>query len=65
MTTKTEQQILQEVRERLNPPTDKEFDQVAARWLFGKNGPKMLAHAPWSFLLTKIMWKKGEEPWAN
>jgi hypothetical protein len=65
MTTENERRILAEVRARLSPPTDREFDEVAARWLFGKNGPKMLAHAPWSFLLLKLMWKKGEEPWAS
>jgi hypothetical protein len=65
MTTEKEDQILQAVRQRLNPPTDEEFDEVTARWLFGKNGPKMLQHAPWSFLLTKLMWKKGEAPWDN
>lgn len=65
MSGKKEEEILAEVRARLRPPTDHEFDEVAARWLFGKNGPRMLLYAPWSFLLTKLMWKKGEEPWAN
>jgi len=57
--------ILEEVRAGLKPPTQEEIDLVRARWLFGKNAEKMMAHAPWSFALMKLMWKKGEEPWEN
>jgi hypothetical protein len=38
---------------------------VTAKWLFGKNAEKMMKYAPWSFVLLKLMWKKGEEPWEN
>ena len=65
MFTETDNKILKQVRQKLNPPTREEMDDVTARWMFGKNAKKMMKHAPWSFLLTKLMWKKGEEPWAS
>ncbi|MFB0564790.1 MAG: hypothetical protein ACETWK_03845 [Candidatus Aminicenantaceae bacterium] len=55
--------ILEETKRGLNPPNDEEINRVAAKWLFGKYADKMLKYAPWSFLLLKILWKKGEEPW--
>ncbi len=58
-------QILEGIREGLQPPTDEDCDQVKARWLFGERAEKMMAHAPWSFALIKLMWKEGEEPWAD
>lgn len=65
MTTENEARMLEEVRKRLNPPTDEELNRAIAKWLFGKNAEKMMRYAPWSFLLAKLMWKKGEEPWAS
>lgn len=65
MLTDKEKQILDEVKEGLKPPTDEEIDRVTAKWLFGKNAEKMMKHAPWSFVLMKLMWKKGEEPWVK
>jgi len=38
---------------KLKPPTDEEFNRALAKRIY----------APWSFLLVKKMWKKGEEPW--
>lgn len=55
--------ILFDIRAGLRPPTEEECDRAKARWLFGDNAEKMLMYAPWSFLLAKLMWKKGEEPW--
>ncbi len=60
-----EEKMLEEIKMGLKPPTDEEFDGITAKWLFGKNAEKMMKHAPWSFVLLKLMWKKGEEPWAN
>ena len=60
-----ERSMLAEVRKRLNPPSEKELNEVIAKWLFGENAEKMLKYAPWSFLLVKLMWVKGEEPWEN
>lgn len=57
--------ILEETKQGLNPPTDEELSKVTAKWLFGKYADKMLRYAPWSFILLKIMWKKGEEPWES
>ncbi len=57
--------ILEETKKGLKPPTEEEIQRVQARWLFGKNAEKMLAHAPWSFVLVKLLWKKGEEPWES
>ena len=57
--------ILEETKQGLKPPTDEELDKVRAKWLFGKYADKMLRYAPWSFVLLKIMWKKGEEPWES
>ena len=65
MTTENERRMLNDVKKRLDPPTQEEANRVMARWLFGKHAEKMLQHAPWSFILLKLMWKKGEEPWAN
>ena len=59
------QRILEETRRGLRPPTEEEVSRARARWLFGKNAEKMMKYAPWSFVLTKLMWKKGEEPWAS
>ena len=55
--------ILEKTKQELKPSTDEEVNEVTAKWLFGKHAPKMLQYAPWSFILLKIMWKKGEEPW--
>jgi hypothetical protein len=57
--------ILEETRKGLKPPTEEEIARVQSKWLFGKYAEKMLAHAPWSFVLLKLLWKKGEEPWGN
>ena len=57
--------ILEDVRRGLKPPTDEEVNSVIAKRMFGKYADKMLKYAPWSFLLLKVMWKKGEEPWAK
>ncbi len=58
-------QLLAEIKQGLNPPTRKELDQVTARWLFGERADKMMQHAPWSFVLVKLMWQEGEEPWTS
>jgi hypothetical protein len=60
-----DQQVMEEVKARLKPPTETEYNEVTARWLFGKNAEKMLKYAPFSFVLMKLMWRKGEEPWAK
>lgn len=60
-----EEQYLEEVNARLKPPTEAEYNEVTACWLFGKNAEIMLKYAPFSFVLTKLMWRKGEEPWAK
>jgi hypothetical protein len=57
--------ILDEIKRGLKPPTEKEMNRSMAKWLFGKYADKMLQFAPWSFVLVKLMWKKGEEPWEN
>jgi hypothetical protein len=57
--------ILEQIRKGLKPPTEEEISRVQARWLFGKQAEKMLTYAPWSFVLIKLLWKKGEEPWEN
>ncbi len=57
--------ILEDVRQGLKPPTDEEINRIIAKRIFGKYADKMLKYAPWSFLLLKVMWKKGEEPWAK
>jgi len=61
----TEQKILAEIKAGLKPPTEEELNETTAKWLFGKRAEKMMKHAPWSFVLTKLMWKKGEEPWES
>jgi hypothetical protein len=61
----TEKRILKGIKEGLKPPSQEELDRVTARWLFGNNTDMMMKYAPWSFILTKIMWKKGEEPWGR
>lgn len=60
-----EKQMLAEIKSGLNPPSKEELDQMTAKWLFGDYADKMMRHAPWSFVLTKLMWQKGEEPWAR
>ena len=65
MLTDNEKQILEKVKQGLKPPSKEEIDNVTARWLYGKNAEKMMKYAPWSFVLMKLMWKKGEEPWEN
>lgn len=65
MLTEVEKKMLAEIKAGLQPPTEEELGQVTAKWLFGKNAEKMMRHAPWSFVLVKLMWKKGEEPWAS
>jgi hypothetical protein len=61
----TVKRILEETKKGLKLPTEEEISQVQAKWLFGKNASKMLAHAPWSFVLVKLLWKKGEGPWES
>jgi len=61
--TDNEKQILEKVKQNLQPPAKEEIDYVTARWLYGKNAGRMMKYAPWSFVLMKLMWKKGEEPW--
>ena len=65
MLTEAEKKMLAEIKAGLNPPTKEELDQVTAKWLFGKQADKMMRYAPWSFVLTKLMWKEGEEPWES
>lgn len=65
MTSERVKQMLEETRRGLRPPTREERDRATARWLFGKNAEKMMRCAPRSFVLIKLMWKKGEEPWKN
>jgi hypothetical protein len=65
MRTEKESQILAEIKARLKPPTQDELDNVTAKWLFGENAERMMKYAPWSFVLIKLMWKKGEEPWES
>ena len=60
-----DQHVMEEVKARLVPPTETEYNEVTALWLFGKNAEKMLKYAPFSFVLMKLMWRKGEEPWAR
>jgi len=57
--------ILEDVKRELKPPTDEEVNRELAKRMFGKSAEKMLKYAPWSFLLVKVMWKKGEEPWVK
>ncbi|OGD17444.1 MAG: hypothetical protein A2Y69_15625 [Candidatus Aminicenantes bacterium RBG_13_59_9] len=61
----TVKMILEETKRGLKPPIEEEITLAQARWLFGRNAPKMLAHAPWSFVLAKLLWKKGEGPWES
>lgn len=65
MLNNKEKQMLAEIKSGLGPPTREELDRVTAKWLFGDYADKMMRHAPWSFVLTKLMWQKGEEPWEN
>lgn len=65
MLTETEKRMLAEIKSGLQPPTKEELDRVTARWLFGESAEKMMRYAPWSFVLVKLLWKKGEEPWAS
>jgi len=57
--------ILDEIKEGLNPPSQEELDRAKAKWLFGRRADMMMKYAPWSFVLTKLMWKKGEKPWES
>ena len=63
MVNEVDRRILENVKQELNPPTEEEVNRVVAKRMFGKNAAKMLKYAPWSFLLIKTLWKKGEEPW--
>jgi hypothetical protein len=63
--TESEKKMLADIKAGLMPPSKEELDQVTAKWLFGQNAEKMMRHAPWSCVLLKVMWKKGEEPWAS
>lgn len=65
MLNENEKQMLAEIKAGLRPPSKEEIDVVTARWLFGSYAEKMMRHAPWSFVLTKLMWKEGEGPWDN
>lgn len=65
MRTEAEKEMLAEIKAGLNPPSKEELDEVTAKWLFGERADKMMRYAPWSFVLTKLMWKKGEEPWED
>jgi hypothetical protein len=65
MTAAYDEQVMEEVKGRLRPPTTEEYNLVTARWLFGRSAERMLQYAPFSFVLTKLMWRKGEEPWAK
>ena len=65
MSKESQKLLLKQVKERLNPPSEDELNHAIAKLLFGKSAKKMLEHAPWSFLLTKLMWVKGEEPWES
>jgi hypothetical protein len=65
MPTDNEKRMLAEIRAGLRPPSKEEMDAVTAKWLFGAYAEKMMRHAPWSFVLTKLMWQEGEEPWAS
>ncbi len=57
--------MLEETKRKLRPPTEEEINRSTAKWLFGKRADKMLKYAPWSFVLIKLMWKKGEGPWES
>lgn len=63
MVNEVDRRILENVKQELKPPTEEEVNRVVAKRMFGKTAEKLLKYAPWSFLLVKIMWKKGEEPW--
>ena len=65
MLNENEKQMLAEIKAGLRPPSKEEIDVVTARWLFGSYAEKMMRHAPWSFVLAKLMWKEGEGPWDN
>ena len=65
MSKDSEKLLIKGVKARLDPPTKDELNLAIAKLLFGKRAKKMLEHAPWSFLLTKLMWVKGEEPWES
>ena len=60
-----EQKLLDEIKAGLKPPTEEELNKTTAKWLFGARAEKMMKHAPWSFVLMKLVWKKGEEPWES
>jgi len=50
---------------QVNPPTQEEYNRALARRMFGRYAEQFLKYAPWSFLLVKKIWKKGEEPWKS
>jgi hypothetical protein len=58
-------EILARIREGLRPPAQAECDEAMARWLFGERAEKMMRHGPWSFVLVKLLWQEGEEPWRS
>jgi len=47
----------------LSPPTEEEYNRAVAKRMFGKYADIILQNLPWSLLIVKKMWKKGEEPW--
>lgn len=61
----SEAALLEAARARLKPPAVDETNLEMARFLFGDDADAMMENAPWSFLLAKVMWKRGEEPWAR
>jgi hypothetical protein len=63
MPNDSEKRMLAEIKAGLRPPSKEELDAVTAQWLFGSYAEKMMRHAPWSFVLTKLMWQEGEGPW--
>jgi hypothetical protein len=64
MSAPDDQQVMGGVKARLRLPTDAEYNETTARWLFGKSSERTLKYAAFSFVLMKFMWRKGEEPWA-
>ena len=46
MLTDDEKKMLEKVKRKLKPPSEKEFNEVIAKWLFGKNAEKMMRYAP-------------------
>jgi len=50
---------------KLMPPTDEEYNRAVAKRFFGKYAEKILENLPWSVLVVKKIWKKGEAPWEH